>query len=105
MSRIIVSFTCIPIGTKDTSLSSYVAAGLETLEEMKNVTYEIGPMSTIIEGESLSEIFDIIEKVEQAIVDKGAKRVVTSINIDDRVDKPARTRTDKVESVTEKINQ
>ncbi len=37
------------------------------------------------------------------MVDAGAKRVVTSINIDDCVDRLGRTRTEKVDSVREKL--
>lgn len=103
MSRIMVSFSCVPVGTKDTSLSSYVAAGLKELKKQEDITYEIGPMSTVIEGDDLSEIFDVIEDVEQAIVDKGAKRVVTHIEIDDRLDKPERKSADKVKTVKEKL--
>lgn len=103
MSRIIVSFTCTPIGTKDPSVSSYVAAGLKELKKREGVKYEVGPMSTIIEGDDLSEIFDVIEEVEQAIVDEGAKRVVTLIEIDDRLDKPERESADKVESIKEEL--
>ncbi|NIQ07379.1 MAG: MTH1187 family thiamine-binding protein, partial [Candidatus Korarchaeota archaeon] len=69
MARIIASFSCVPVGTKDTSLSSYVAAGLRALQQRKDVTYELGPMSTILEGERLREIFAAIEAVEQAMVD------------------------------------
>jgi len=44
-------------------------------------------MGTVVEG-SIDEIFDLVKKCHEAILGAGAKRVVISLKIDDRVDKP-----------------
>lgn len=102
MVRIIASFSILPVGTGDTSLSKYVAEGLKELDK-KEIEYKLTPMCTIIEGDSLKEVFNIIRRVEQAVMEKGVDRVITKIEIDDRVDKLARKSDEKVESVKKKL--
>ncbi|NIQ07376.1 MAG: hypothetical protein GWO20_17120 [Candidatus Korarchaeota archaeon] len=69
------------------------------LEDIQSFVF---PTSFKLHGKR-NEVFAAIEAVEQAMVDAGAKRVVTSINIDDCVDRLGRTRTEKVDSVREKL--
>jgi len=102
MSRIIAEFSIIPIGTSSTSLSKYVAIALSELKK-RGISFQITPMSTIIEGDSLDEILSIIKIAHEAVIKSGVKRVVLTINIDDRLDKTRRTSEDKVKSVKEKI--
>jgi uncharacterized protein (TIGR00106 family) len=95
----IAEVSIVPIGTKSTSLSSYVAACLKVLED-SGLTHEIHGMGTIIEG-NLPEIFEVVSKMHEVPFREGAQRVVTSIKLDDRRDKKATAR-DKVESVMTK---
>lgn len=62
-------------------------------------------MSTIIEGDTLDEIFDVIKVAHEALVSLGVGRIVISINIDDRLDKPKRKLEDKVKAVEEKLSR
>ncbi len=81
----ILEISVVPIGTKDTSLSSYVAECLQILKKEK-VCYELTSMGTNIEGDLRS----LIENSPQNAPDtfkKGALRVVTTLKIDDRRDK------------------
>lgn len=78
----IAELSIIPIGTKSTSLSSYIAACLKVLED-SDLTYEVHGMGTIIEG-ALKDLFDVILKMHEVPFEAGALRVVTSIKIDDR---------------------
>jgi len=91
----------IPIGTKSTSLSSYVAACLKVLED-SGLNYEVHGMGTIIEG-TLKDIFHVILKMHEVPFEAGALRVVTTIKIDDRRDKETSAR-NKVKAVlTQKL--
>ncbi len=103
LSRIIAEFTLIPIGTNSTSLSQYVAVALKSLKE-NGIPFRITPMSTIIEGDNLDDIFTAIKKAHEAIINAGVKRIVISINIDDRLDKPQRKPEDKIKAVESKLN-
>lgn len=92
----IAELSIIPIGTKSTSLSSYVAACLKVLED-SDLTYEVHGMGTIIEGD-LKDLFEVILKMHEVPFEAGALRVVTSIKIDDRRDKEASAK-EKVKAV------
>lgn len=97
----IVEFTIVPLGTKETSLSKYVADCHKVLESEKNIKYQLTPMGTIVEGD-LDLIINIIKKMHEVPFEKGALRVSTSIKIDDRRDKTS-TMEGKVESVKKKL--
>ena len=92
----IAELSIIPIGTKSTSLSSYVTACLKVLEA-SGLKYEVHGMGTIIEG-ALKDIFHVIFNMHEVPFQAGALRVVTSIKIDDRRDKEASAR-NKVKAV------
>ena len=81
----IADLSIIPIGSKSTSLSTYVAACLKVLED-SGLTYEVHGMGTIIEG-GLKDLVEVILKMHEVPFEAGALRVVTSIKIDDRRDK------------------
>ena len=96
----IVEFTIVPLGTGDTSLSTYVADCHKILEASK-LNYQLTAMGTIVEGE-LDDIMAIIMKMHEVPFENKAKRVSTSIKIDDRRDKTA-TIEKKVEAVMDKL--
>jgi uncharacterized protein (TIGR00106 family) len=98
---VIVEISVIPLGTKTTSVSSYVADALKTLEKEKDIKYELTPMGTIIEGD-LEKVLDLAKKMHDAVFVKGILRVITIIKIDDRRDKPLSLE-GKVKSVQEKL--
>lgn len=98
----IAELSIVPIGTKSTSLSTYVATCLGVLQE-SGLMYEVHAMGTIIEGD-LKALFEVIMKMHEVPFEAGALRVVTSIKIDDRRDNEASAKA-KVESVTRKTFQ
>ncbi|MEK3732235.1 MULTISPECIES: MTH1187 family thiamine-binding protein [Paenibacillus] len=97
----IAEVTVIPIGTASTSLSSYVAEMQRVLEQQDGITYELTSMSTIIEGE-LTFVWRAIEALHEAPFLSGAKRVSTSVKIDDRRDRASSSK-QKLQSVQEKL--
>lgn len=97
----IAEVTVIPIGTATTSLSAYVAEMQRVLETQEGITYELTSMSTIIEGE-LSFIWQAIAALHESPFLSGAKRVSTSVKIDDRRDQASSSK-QKLQSVQEKM--
>ncbi|GIP54283.1 MTH1187 family thiamine-binding protein [Paenibacillus vini] len=97
----IAEVTVIPIGTGSTSLSSYVAELQRVLEQQKGIKYTLTSMSTIIEG-PLDDIFAAIRAIHEAPFHSDAKRVSTSIKIDDRRDKEGSSE-QKLRSVQDKL--
>ncbi|MGQ4891637.1 MAG: MTH1187 family thiamine-binding protein [Candidatus Njordarchaeia archaeon] len=102
MARIIASFSIVPLGVEGTSLSKYVALALKALKE-NGVKYTLTPMCTILEGESLDEIFGAIKLAHKALEDAGIKRILIRVNVDDRIDRPERKPGNKIESVKKKL--
>ena len=93
--------TIIPIGTDDTSISIYIAAALAALEET-GVKYELSGMGTMLESDDPGKLFEAAQKAHEAVFDLGAKRVATSLKIDDRRDQKGSLK-QKVVSVKEKL--
>ena len=81
----ILEISVVPIGTKDTSLSHYVADCIRILKNEK-VRYELTSMGTNIEGD-LKNLIRIALKMHETPFKKGAHRVLTTLKIDDRRDK------------------
>ena len=98
-----VEVSIVPVGTGTTSISDFVAESEKVLKKYSDLKYKITAMSTEIEGKDIDEIFDAIKEMHLAQINKGAKRVETSIRIDDRRDKEC-TFSEKIASVHSKIN-
>jgi uncharacterized protein (TIGR00106 family) len=81
----ILEISVLPIGTKETSLSSYVADCIRILKK-KKVHHELTSMGTNIEGD-LKDLMKIALQMHETPFKKGARRVLTTLKIDDRRDK------------------
>jgi len=96
----ILEISVVPIGTKDTSLSAYVADCLRILKKERG-HYELTSMGTNIEG-NLKDLINIALKMHEAPFKKGVLRVLTTLKIDDRRDKKG-TLSGKKKSVESKL--
>lgn len=97
----IVAVSIAPIGTGSTSVSRFVAETQKVLEKHPGLRYQLNPMFTTIEGD-LSEIFDAIEEMHEALVGMGAERLSTVVKIDDRRD-AAHSMEEKVTVVEQQV--
>jgi uncharacterized protein (TIGR00106 family) len=96
----VLEISIVPIGTKSTSVSSYVAECVKILKE-ENLRYELTAMGTNIEG-GLKDLIRVALKMHQEPFKKGALRVVTTLRIDDRRDKKG-TLSGKTKAVQKKL--
>jgi uncharacterized protein (TIGR00106 family) len=96
----VLEISIVPIGTKSTSVSSYVAECVKILKE-ENLRYELTAMGTNIEG-GLKDLIRVALKMHQEPFKKGALRVVTTLRIDDRRDKKG-TLSGKKKAVQKKL--
>jgi uncharacterized protein (TIGR00106 family) len=94
----IAEFSIVPIGS-GTSLSKYVAECLSIVKE-SGLNHQLTPMGTVLEGES-AEVIPVIMRCHERVMQM-SERVVTSIKIDDRRDRPNDMER-KVQSVQEKM--
>jgi uncharacterized protein (TIGR00106 family) len=97
----IAEVSIIPLGTRTPSVSKYVARAVSVLRQEKDVKYELTSMGTIIEGD-WERILKVVKKMHQATFDEEVMRVVTTIKIDDRRDKPS-TMSGKIESLRKEM--
>ncbi len=97
-----VEVSIVPLGTGSPSVSRYVALALKTLQAEKDIKYELTAMGTILEGEDLDYLLSVVGKMHRAALDAGVKRVVTTVKIDQRLDK-ASSISGKVASVKKKL--
>ncbi len=97
----IIDISIGPVGTGSPSVSRYVAGAVRILKNEPGIKYELTPMSTIIEGD-LGKLMSLAQKMHESAFDAGARRVVTTIRIDDRRDKPI-TMNGKKKSVRDKL--
>ena len=95
---VIAEIHVIPVGTASASLSRYITACIDILEQAQDISYQLTAMGTIIQG-PLERVLELVQKMHDIPFAMGAKRVVTTINIDDRRDKSA-TIDSKVKAVT-----
>ncbi|MGP3667444.1 MAG: MTH1187 family thiamine-binding protein [Candidatus Bathyarchaeota archaeon] len=100
---VIVEFSLIPIGVGE-SLSKTLAYALKELEKM-NIKFQITPMCTIFEAESIDEAFNIVKACHEAFIKQGVKRVLTSVKVDDRRDVERRNMMEKVKSIEDKLKK
>ncbi len=91
----------VAVGTGSTSMSSHISDAVKAIER-SGVKYQLNPMGTTLEGDSLDAIFLATKAVHEALVKKGINRVVTHITIDDRRDAP-KGMAEKVEAVRSKL--
>jgi uncharacterized protein (TIGR00106 family) len=98
-----MGISIVPVGTGSPSVSSYVAEAVKVLQKEPGIKYELTAMMTIVEGD-VSRLMEIAQKMHNSAFSAGARRVVTSIRIDDRRDKPV-TIASKVKSVKDKLRK
>jgi uncharacterized protein (TIGR00106 family) len=97
----IAEVSIVPLGTKTPSVSQYVARAVKVLERDKDVKYQVTAMGTILEGD-LDMILAVVKRMHEAVLVEGVVRVLTTIKIDDRRDKP-QTMNEKLDSVKKKL--
>ena len=75
----------VPIGTNNASLSA-LSAEVAKLIDTSGLEYRVGPMGTVVEGD-WDEVIRVARRCHEAML-RASSRVMTTIRIDDRKDKP-----------------
>jgi uncharacterized protein (TIGR00106 family) len=103
VSTVNAEISIVPIGTSDTSMSKEIAAAYDAIRNVANLKkVTLTPMGTQIEADKLDDIFQAIHAAHNSAKSVGVKRVISTIRIDERLDKP-NVLDDKVQSVTSKM--
>ena len=96
-----IDISVVPVGTGSPSASEFVAGAVQIVKNEPGVKYRLTPMNTIIEGD-LEHLLALAKKMHDSVFAAGAARVVTTIRIDERHDKPL-TMEGKVKAVEDKL--
>ena len=93
-----------PIGTADTSMGREITAAYDAIRNIQNLKkVTLTPMSTQIESDNIDDILQAIRVAHDAAKSAGVKRIISTIKIDERLDKP-NTLDEKVQSVKAKAS-
>lgn len=104
LSTVNAEISIVPIGTSDTSMSKEIAAAYDAIRNIKNLKkVTLTPMSTQVESDKLDHVFQAIHAAHNSAKSAGAKRVISTIRIDERLDKP-NTLDEKIQSVKTKVS-
>jgi uncharacterized protein (TIGR00106 family) len=101
VKQVIAEIKVVPLCTASTSVSHYVARCLDIAKQAKDVEYQLTAMGTILQG-PLGRVLKLAQEMHEVPFTMGIKRVLTTINIDDRRDKPA-TMESKVSAVNKHV--
>ena len=87
-----------PIGTSSTSVSFYIAKGIDAIQEIEGIRYEINSMGTVLESEDIDKIYNAAKIIMDVVHNLGVNRVEVILKIDSRKDKQVRME-EKIESI------
>ncbi|MBN1870899.1 MAG: MTH1187 family thiamine-binding protein [Candidatus Omnitrophica bacterium] len=97
----LAELTIVPIG-KGVSVSGDVAKAVKIIDE-SGLDYRLNPMGTVMEGD-IDQIFDVVKKCHEAVM-RDSQRVLLTLNLDDRKDRPHPRLDKKVASVEKKVGR
>jgi uncharacterized protein (TIGR00106 family) len=80
VNRVLAEFSVTPM--VEGEMKPFVDAALEEIRKA-GLKYEVNPVSTTVEGE-IDQVVEAIKKAHEAVLQKGAHRVVTEIRIDEK---------------------
>ncbi len=93
-----------PMGTSTTSASFYIAKGIESIQNMEGIRYEINAMGTVLESDNIDKIYDAAKSIMEVVHNLGVNRVEVILKIDSRRDKDKKME-EKVESVNKYLKK
>ena len=92
------------MGTSTTSASFYIAKGIESIQNMEGVRYEINAMGTVLESDNIDKIYDAAKSIMEVVHNLGVNRVEVILKIDSRRDKDKKME-EKIESVNKYLKK
>jgi uncharacterized protein (TIGR00106 family) len=94
--------TVIGLGRESASASEYIAEMQRRLQAQDKVRFRLHAMGTELEG-TVEDILEVVHVLHKVPFEAGLPRVYTVLKLDERMDKPAQTLDDKVQSVESKL--
>ena len=102
MDSFLLEFSMFPTDVGE-SKSHYVAQVIQVVKE-SGIDYQLTPMATIVECNSLAQAFDLVQKCYSVLNTMGCNRVYSVLKFDIRKNCSHRLQT-KIQSVEAKIGE
>ena len=83
---VVAEYSIHPIGS-GTSVGRYVKEAVRALSKIPGLTFDVTPMSSVLEAENIETILEAVQVSHRALRSMGAKRISSSLRIDERLDK------------------
>lgn len=90
------------MGTNTTSASFYIAKAIESIQNIQEIRFEINPMGTILESDSIDVIYDAARKMMEVVHNLGVNRVEVILKVDSRRDKQVKME-EKLDSIKKQM--
>lgn len=85
-------------------MSDEIASVYDAIKRVENTKITLTAMGTQIEAKNLESILEIVELTHKILRKRGIKRIISSIRIDERIDK-YQTLNNKIKSVKQKLKK
>ena len=92
------------MATRTTSASFYIAKAIESIQNIKNLRYEINSMGTVLESDSIDIIYEASKKMMETVHSLGIDRVEVVIKVDSRKDKHVKME-EKINSIKKHMSR
>src|SRR5207247_1371729 len=76
-----------PQRSGDECRAGYVKAAVRAMSRIPGLTFDVTPMSSVLEAENIGTILEAVEVSHRILRSMGAKRISSSLRIDERLDK------------------
>lgn len=83
-------------------MSKEVAAAFDAIRKTSGIRATLTALGTQIEADDVNAVLEAVKAAHQAAKSAGAQRVISTIRVDERLDK-SQTLQDKVKSVEQKL--
>jgi uncharacterized protein (TIGR00106 family) len=101
---VVAEISLIALLKGKTGMSKEIAAAFAAIKNTKGLKVTLTGMGTQVESRNLKNILVAVEAAHKAVIRIGASRVISTIRIDQRLDK-AQTLDDRVLTVKEKLDE
>jgi uncharacterized protein (TIGR00106 family) len=100
---VVAEISLVPLTKGKVSMSDEIAVAFKAIKKTKGLKVTLTGMGTQVESTNLKTILNAVEAAHKAVKKVGASRIISTIRIDQRLDK-RHTLEDRVQAVTKKLD-
>lgn len=101
---IVAEISLVPLAKGKVSMSDEIAVAFRAIRETRGLKVTLTGMGTLVESPDLKTILNAVEAAHEAVKKVGVSRIVSTIRIDQRLDKK-HTLEDRIQVVKIKLDE